>query len=87
MKLKIDMDKLRETAETAIKGLALQKIGGQAKHKRAVKEVAKWADDQLTFGDGVVGRVAESLDGPLLKLIIGAVVKESFLKLRDLGEV
>ena len=87
MKLKIDMDELRKTAETTVKRLAVQKIGGPAKHKRAVREVAEWADDKLQFGDGPVGRVAESLDGPLLRLIIGAVVKQSFDKLRKIGEV
>ena len=78
---KIDMGEVRSFAESAVRGLVREQIPGPDKHEAAVKQVAEFIDAKLEFGDGVIGSIAESLDGPAAKLLVGFIVKEAYEEL------
>tara|TARA_R110000824_G_scaffold59858_1_gene160411 strand:- start:10917 stop:11249 length:333 start_codon:yes stop_codon:yes gene_type:complete len=75
---KLDMDEVRSFAYDIVYGLIREKIPGEDKHALAVDKVAKFIDEKLDFGPGVVGSIAEALDGPIASLLVGAIVKESY---------
>ncbi len=77
----LDMAEVRSFANSAVRGLVREKIPGPDKHDAAVKQVAEYIDDKLKFGDGIVGSIAESLDGPVAKLLVGFIVKEAYEEL------
>jgi len=75
---KLDMDEVRGFAHRIVYGLIREKIPGEEKHDVAVKKVAAFIDERLEFGDGAVGSIAEALDGPVARLLVGVIVKESY---------
>jgi len=73
----LDMQEVHKYAHKVVFGLIRKKtLTGRQKHQQAVKEVSAFIDSKLKFGDGLVGSVAEALDGPLARVLVGAVVKQ-----------
>lgn len=75
---KLNMGKLREFAKTTVFKLIRDKATGPEKHQLAVERLAKYIDDQMGFGDGVVGSIAEALDRPIARFLVGALVKDAY---------
>lgn len=71
----VDLDRLAERAVRAAQGL----VGdGPARHRRAVRLLAQELDDAIEWGPGPAGRIAEALDGPVLQLLLGGIVRAAY---------
>jgi hypothetical protein len=75
---KLNMGKLREFAKTTVHSLIRDKASGPEKHQLAVERLAQHIDDQMDFGDGAVGSIAEALDGPVARFLVGVLVKDAY---------
>ncbi len=78
----LDPKKLRVKVEEHIRAKALEELAGKQKHEQVVDEISEWADAQLTFGGGPIGRLAEALDGLVIKLLVGALVEETYERIK-----
>lgn len=72
------MTKIREKAEEIVRSFAVENEDGAEKHERVVSNLSMWIDDQLKWGDGPVGRLAEQIDGVVIRLLVGVIVKEVY---------
>ena len=54
------------------------KVTGPEKMKAAIDELAEWIDEKLTFGPGLVGRLAEAADGPAAKGLLSLFMQEVY---------
>lgn len=71
----VDLDRLAERAVRAAQGL----VGdGPARHRRAVRLLAQELDEAIEWGPGPAGRIAEALDGPVLQLLLGGIVRAAY---------
>lgn len=80
-KIRLNLDGLRDKALDAVRRSEAIGGPGEAKFDRAVEEVVQWLDDQLRFGSGPVGVVAEALTDAALRLIAGPGVEWAWAQL------
>jgi hypothetical protein len=72
------MGKVRDFAKKTVHSLIRNQSSGSEKHQIAVERVAQFIDEQIDFGDGAVGSIAEALDGPIARFLVGALVKDAY---------
>lgn len=77
MKKKIDWKLVEKKAVEIITEQAVHAIPGEDKARAAVDQLAAWLDEQLTF-HGVVGALAEALDGPVLQVLLRSFVQVTY---------
>ena len=79
-------DVVSKAEELISEASKLEKDGAE-KHAHVVNALADWIDTQLVFGNGPVGRLAESLDRPVAKAILSLLIEFVFQELRSGGQV
>ena len=83
----LDPSHLAELAEQAVRRAARGGAEGRDRHRVAVAELARLIDTALVWPPTPLGIAMEALDGLAAKLILGAIVKHAFQRLREAGEV
>ena len=74
----LDPGKLGEWARAAVITAAGLPDNGKGKHRKAVREVAAQVDKFLHFGPGPIGLIAEAIDGPIVRMFVGAIVEFAY---------
>ena len=73
----LDPMRLGEFAREAVLEFAALDQPGKQKHRAAVRRVAKVVDKAIEV-PGPIGLLVEIFDGPLARLLLGAVVKHAY---------
>jgi hypothetical protein len=60
---------------------------GEEKLDEVVDRAAKWLDDQIEFRKTLGGRIAERLDGPIIRGLLSLLAQAEFNSLRIQGKV
>lgn len=83
----IDPAMLAQFAREAVLAMASEPGGGASKHNRAVDMAVSTLDDAFKWPKNPFGAVAEALDGHIVRLIIGGIVKHAYAALKSDGLV
>lgn len=73
----LDPLKLGGFAREAVLKFATRDDSGRAKHRAAVRAVAKEVDRAIKV-PGPIGMVVEIFDGPIARILVGAIVKHAY---------
>lgn len=84
---KIDWKLVEEKAGEFIAEAAKDLDPGEEKAKRVLDQLVRWIDEKLVFPATPAGLVAEALDGPVLRALLGGFVHAHYQRMRAAGEV
>lgn len=69
---------LRAKALEEIERIAATTLGGADKRERVVDAVVAWVDQRTSYPNTPAGIIAEMMDGPVIRLLVGALVQEVY---------
>ena len=77
----------REARRAVLAFAEVSGMDGAAKRRAAVERVALMVDAALVWPMTPIGRLAETLDGPAAKILLGAVVEHAYQDLKSRGQI
>ena len=84
----LDPMALGKLARSAVLALAVGGVGtGHERHAAAVRDVSRRVDAALDWGPSPLGLLAEAVDGPIAKFLVGTIVRHAYMVLRAEGKV
>lgn len=69
---------LRAKIENAIAEAAQHQLDGADKREAVVNTVVRWLDDRTNWPHTPAGAIAEAIDGPAIRLVVGVLVQEVY---------
>ncbi len=87
VKASINWESGLKVAKEIIVSLKDKDIPGPAKRRKVVDEVTKLIDDALTWGDGPLADLFETLDDVAARLVVGFIVQSAYDILKKEGKV
>jgi len=86
-KIGIKWAHIRERAAELIRAQVGADVSGPEKMGAVIDELARWLDNELRFGPGPAGAIAEAFDGPVLRAVLGLFAQALYEELRQDGVV
>ena len=69
---------LRAKIENAIAEAAQHQLDGADKREMVINTVVQWVDAKTQWPNTPAGIIAEAIDGPVIRLIVGVLVQEVY---------
>jgi hypothetical protein len=84
---KLEMSEVKAKAEELIKKVAKENIPGSEKAKIAADGLVAWFDAEVDYEGVPMGALIDTVDGPILRFLLGLVIDQAYKSLAEKGIV